>query len=100
MTQQKAKLEKVPVEKLVEDYHLYPRSEVDLATVEEFREALRAGAKFPPLRVCSRSLRIIDGFHRKIAYERERATHALCSLEDVEDDRDLFRRAAQANASH
>jgi hypothetical protein len=84
----------------VEDYHLYPRSEVDGATVEEFREALRAGAKFPPIRVCSKTLRIIDGFHRKTAYERERATHVLCSLEEVEDDRDLFRRAAQANASH
>jgi len=93
-------LQTLPITDLVEDYHLYPRSEVDGSTVEQFREALRAGAKFPPLRVCSKSLRIIDGFHRKTAYEREGATHALCSLEDVVDDIDLFRRAAAANASH
>jgi ParB-like chromosome segregation protein Spo0J len=97
---QKGELKKVAITELVEDYHLYPRSEVDGAAVEEFREALRAGAKFPPIRVCSKTLRIIDGFHRKTAYERERATHVLCSLEEVEDDRDLFRRAAQANAHH
>src|SRR5919107_4258684 len=90
----------LPIDQLVEDYRLYPRSEVDGSTVEQFREALRAGAKFPPIRVCSKTLRIIDGFHRKTAYERERATHVLCSLEDVADDRDLFRRAAAANASH
>jgi hypothetical protein len=97
---QKGELKKIAIGELVEDYHLYPRSEVDGATVEEFREALRAGAKFPPIRVCSKSMRIIDGFHRKTAYEREHATHVLCSLEQVEDDRDLFRRAAQANAQH
>jgi hypothetical protein len=90
----------LPIGDLVEDYRLYPRSEVDGATVEQFREALRAGARFPPLRVCAKTLRIIDGFHRKTAYEREHATHALCSLEEVADDVDLFRRASQANASH
>ena len=101
MTQgQSTRLEKIAIGDLVEDYHLYPRSEVDGATVEQFREALRAGAKFPPLRVCSKTLRIIDGFHRKTAYAREHATHVLCSLEDVEDDTHLFREAAKANASH
>jgi hypothetical protein len=101
MTKEKPpNLKTLPIGDLVEDYHLYPRAEVDGATVEQFREALRAGAKFPPLRVCSKTLRIIDGFHRKTAYEREHATHVLCSLEDVSDDVDLFRRAAAANASH
>jgi hypothetical protein len=101
MTQEKSPhLQTLPIGELVEDYHLYPRAEVDGATVEQFREALRAGAKFPPLRVCSMSFRIIDGFHRKTAYEREHATHVLCSLEDVADDVDLFRRAAAANAQH
>jgi hypothetical protein len=90
----------IPINELVEDYRLYPRSEVDGATVEQFREALRAGAKFPPIRVCSKTLRIIDGFHRKTAYRREKATHVLCALEEVQDDIDLFRRAAAANASH
>lgn len=98
--EQSPNLKTLPIGDLVEDYHLYPRSEVDGATVEEFREALRAGAKFPPLRVCSKSFRIIDGFHRKTAYEREHATHVLCVLENVVDEVDLFRRAAQANASH
>lgn len=93
-------LQTLPIDDVVEDYRLYPRSEVDGATVEQFREALRAGAKFPPIRVCAKTLRIIDGFHRKTAYRREQATHVLCSLEDVSDDVDLFRRAAAANASH
>lgn len=93
-------LKKIPIEELIEDYRLYPRKEVDGATVEEFREALQAGAKFPPIRVCRTSLRIIDGFHRKTAYEREHATHVLCSLEDVADEIDLFRRAVAANARH
>jgi hypothetical protein len=90
----------LPIDRLVEDYRLYPRAEVDGATVEQFREALRAGAKFPPIRVCSKTYRVIDGFHRKTAYAREHATHVLCALEEVADDVDLFRRAAQANAAH
>ena len=93
-------LQTLPIDRLVEDYRLYPRAEVDGSTVEQFREALRAGAKFPPLRVCAKTLRVIDGFHRKVAYEREHATHVLCALEEVADDVDLFRRAAAANASH
>jgi hypothetical protein len=101
MTKEKPpNIKTLPIGDLVEDYRLYPRAEVDGSTVEQFREALRAGAKFPPIRVCSKSLRIIDGFHRKTAYEREHATHVLCSLEEVADDVDLFRRASQANASH
>lgn len=101
MTQGKQpNIKTLPIGELVEDYRLYPRAEVDGATVEQFREALRAGAKFPPIRVCAKTYRIIDGFHRKTAYEREKATHVLCALEDVADDRDLFRRAAQANAGH
>jgi hypothetical protein len=101
MTQEKSpNLKTLPIDTLVEDYRLYPRSEVDGATVEQFREALRAGAKFPPIRVCSKTYRIIDGFHRKTAYRREQATHVLCVMEDVVDDVDLFRRAAAANAAH
>ena len=101
MTKEKSpNLKTLPIDDVVEDYRLYPRAEVDGSTVEQFREALRAGAKFPPIRVCSKTLRIIDGFHRKTAYEREHATHVLCSLEEVVDDIDLFRRAAAANASH
>jgi hypothetical protein len=57
----------LPIDRLVEDYRLYPRSEGGGATVEQLREALRAGAKFPPLRVCAKTLRVIDGFHRKAA---------------------------------
>ena len=100
MRERPPQLKKVAIDELVEDYRLYPRAEVDGPTVEEFREALRAGAKFPPLRVCAKTLRIIDGYHRKVAYEREQATHVLCSLEEVADDRDLFTRAAAANAAH
>lgn len=101
MTQQKQPdIKTLPIGDVVEDYHVYPRAEVDGSTVEQFREALRAGAKFPPIRICSKTLRIIDGFHRKTAYGREGATHVLCALEEVSDDIDLFRRAAAANASH
>lgn len=101
MTQEKSpNLKTLPIDEVVEDYRLYPRAEVDGATVEQFREALRTGAKFPPIRVCSKSFRVIDGFHRKTAYEREGATHVFCALEEVADDIDLFRRAAAANASH
>ncbi|HWS87981.1 MAG TPA: hypothetical protein VN282_13510 [Pyrinomonadaceae bacterium] len=101
MKQQKqSDIRTLPIGQLVEDYRLYPRAEVDGSTVEQFREALRAGAKFPPIRVCAKTLRVIDGFHRKTAYEREHATHVICSLEEVVDDVDLFRRAAAANAGH
>src|SRR5919107_119421 len=63
MTKEKTpNLQTLPIDRLVEDYRLYPRSEVDGATVEQFREALRAGAKFPPIRVCSKSFRVTDFF--------------------------------------
>jgi len=52
---------------LIEDFDLYPRSAVDSTVVTEIMESLRSGRKIPPIIVDEKTLRIIDGFHRRRA---------------------------------
>ena len=45
------------------DETIYPRTNFDPDTVERYREAMAAGAKFPPI-VITRDNRPLDGRHR------------------------------------
>jgi hypothetical protein len=61
-------LERHRVSELVEDFSVYPRDQVDMVRVAVLTEALRAGAEFPPIIAEARTLRVVDGFHRRRAY--------------------------------
>lgn len=52
---------------LVFDWNLWPRHKaetLDITNLNQLKDALRAGMRFPPVIVDEKSLRIIDGFHR------------------------------------
>lgn len=87
---------------LVLDYDVYPRVRIDPMNVSQMRESLAAGASLPPLVVCSRTLRIADGFHR---YTTQMAVfgaqHQVEVIErDYADDGELFTDAVLLNSAH
>lgn len=91
---------KVAIGQLKRDLRLYPRVQVDFQTVARFKDAMEAGAKFPPIRVCAESGKIIDGFHRYMAYSELQYEYVDVIGEKVESDADFFLRAVAANRAH
>jgi hypothetical protein len=61
-------MEKVKAALLVEDMGVYPRFAVDQVYVRRLAEALLAGESLPPVIADRKSMRIVDGFHRRRAY--------------------------------
>jgi hypothetical protein len=61
-------METVKAALLVEDLSIYPRFAVDQIYVRRLAEALLAGESLPPVVADRKSMRIVDGFHRRRAY--------------------------------
>lgn len=94
------KIQEIAITSLVQDFNFYPRTMVSNVTVNDFAEAIRAGATLPPVRVCSETMRVIDGYHRIAAYKKLELEAIPATLEKVEDDADFYLRAVEANAQH
>lgn len=95
-----SKVRKVDLASLKRDFQFYPRQAVNSETVNRFVDAMQAGAKFPPIRVCAKTGRIIDGFHRYGAYFELQIAEVEVVGEDIEDAKDFFIRAVEANKAH
>lgn len=95
----KPRLERVPIEKLVQDFRFYPRTSVSSTHVTAMLYALESGAVFPPLRV-TQDYRIIDGFHRYDMYKRHGDTEVSVQVEHAADDAEFYLRAVEANSTH
>lgn len=93
---------KVELGRLVLDFALYPRANVDDSTVARLGEALDAGAELPPPLVEKKSLRVLDGFHRVRLYQRKYPPEYLITVqaEEFKDEAAMFLRAVEANAAH
>jgi hypothetical protein len=94
------KPKELPIEKLIEDFNLYPRHAVDSVTVGQYADALKTGAVFPPIRADAKTHKVIDGFHRLAAHRRAGINQILVQLEQTKDEADLFMRAVEANGAH
>lgn len=92
----------VPVNELILDYDLYPRSSIDTQHAGYIAEALLSGAKLPPIVACSKSKRVADGFHRCRGHLRAFGEDAKIEVEfrDYPSERDLFLDAIRMNAAH
>lgn len=93
----------VPLSSLVEDLDaLYPRHAIDSAHVSALARALQTGAKLPVIVVDKKSLRIIDGLHRKRAYQRVMGPQAEIEvdLRAFASEADMVRAAVELNATH
>lgn len=87
---------------LIEDYDLYPRGSVDATNVTRLVEALETGKELPPILVEAKTLRIVDGFHRKRAAIRHGGEEAVVQIIErkYRSDAELFEEACKYNSSH
>lgn len=95
-------VKKVPLASLTFDYTLFPRGQVDGQNVTYIREAIRSGAKLPPLVVCKKTRRVVDGFHRGKAYRMECGENVKVEIVEktYKGDKDLFIDACALNGAH
>jgi len=87
---------------LILDFDVYPRVSIDTTHVGYMAEAEKGGAKFPPLVICAKSRRIVDGFHRhKVYMTRYGADYVVEVIEKrYRNDQELFLDSMRLNASH
>jgi len=92
----------IPIGKLVIDFDIYPRAEVDSQHVAYLAEALRAGNTLPALIVEKKTYRIADGVHRYRAHMQVfGADHEVEAIEKTyASDAELFLDAARYNSGH
>ena len=95
-------MKKMKVSELVLDFDVYPRPDVDGHNVSALREAARAGVKLPPVVICKKSKRVVDGFHRVRMYRSEYGD--AYEIEVIErtykNDGEIVLDAARMNAGH
>ncbi len=93
---------KMAIASLVEDFSLYPRHRVDDSHVGDLTRALQAGHTLPPIIADAKSLRIVDGFHRRRAYIKFAGDEAAAFVElrRYKDEAALFLDAVSLNSSH
>lgn len=92
----------VKTSKLVLDYDLYPREQIQSFHVRQMVEALEAGTVLPPITVDRKSKRVVDGFHRVRAYQKLYGKDAEISaiLRIYESEAQMFAEAIALNTSH
>ena len=92
-------IKKMDANLLVEDFNLYPRSKVDSSVVLEIIESISAGRTIPPVIVDKKSLRIVDGFHRRRAILKLYKDNPLieCELKEYDTENDLYLDAVRYN---
>jgi len=96
------KTTRIPASKVVLDYNLYPRHQVDDTAVARLVDALRAEEALPPIVVDAKSMRVVDGFHRVTAYQRFAGPDAKVPAEvhTYSTDAEMFADAVRRNARH
>jgi len=98
----KRKIGKVKLCSMVEDFDIYPRNRVDSTNVSQLVHSMEGGADIPPIILDAKSKRIIDGFHRKRAYEKiyEPEEEIECELVTTKGEKEIVLMAINLNSSH
>ena len=93
---------KIKAAELVEDFSLYPRSQVDGAHVAQMVHALEAGNSLPPIIIDGASKRVIDGFHRRRAVLRAFGDETDIEVETRKyvSEKDMYLDAMVLNSRH
>lgn len=90
----------VPLDQLKLDYDIYPRTQIADTHVSALQDAAAAGVELPPILVCAKSMRIVDGFHRYTRAHRNGEEIIPAILENFPDEAAVFAAAVKANAAH
>jgi hypothetical protein len=95
-------MDTMKISEIVLDFDLYPRTQVDGINVRLLRDALESGAVLPPVVVCRKSKRVVDGFHRMRAYRQyyDDDYDVSVDLRDYASDAEIFTDALRLNAHH
>ena len=100
--QQEEDVRALRIDSLREPDELYPRVAPDPAVIERYRDILR---DLPPITVTSADDEeldrlIIDGVHRKRAFEAEGRKTIPCKMEPVKNAADVLAMSARSNIAH
>lgn len=95
-------MRQIKVGELVLDFNLYPRLTVSAQHATYLRGAIEAGATIPPVVICAKSLRVVDGFHRCRAYsELYGADHVIDVIaKKYRTEAEILLDAMRLNSSH
>jgi len=93
---------KIKVGELIEDFGLYPRSQVDGVHVQDMVFALDAGEVFPNILIDEKSKRIVDGIHRERMYLRVFGPDAEIEVvaRKYSSEKEMYLDALRLNARH
>ena len=95
-------MRKLKASELVFDGGVYPRGRVDPQNIGYIAQAIQAGAAMPPVVVCKKSKRIVDGIHRVRANQKLYGMDAEieCVEKTYRNDQELFKDAMRYNSVH
>ena len=82
------------------DFTIYPRNEVSSQTVTGLVDALECGDELPPIIVCKKTNRVVDGVHRLEAYKRLKCETISAVLKTYRNEAELFAEAVRLNRGH
>lgn len=96
------KKELLKIKDLVLDEKYYPRLKVSWKVAYAYSQAMKTGAKFPPIIVgLYRGKNILlDGWHRVEAYKRNKEEYVEAELILFKNEKELFLEAVKRNAVH
>jgi hypothetical protein len=93
------------ISELIIDFSLYPREKLNQDNVDRILLALESGlmpSNFPKIIIDKKSRKIVDGFHRKTAFEQFFGPD--CEIETIEknysSDKDFYLDAVRYNSIH
>lgn len=95
-------MRKVKASDVLQDLSIYPRCTVDDGHVATLALVLEAGGELPPIVICRKTRRVVDGFHRLNAHGQYHGWESeIAAVEkDYIDDREMWLDAIRYNAKH
>jgi hypothetical protein len=92
----------LPIKQIEVDDETYPRMQVDWVTCARYYNALRSGAKFPPITVAKFGKKhfLVDGAHRLKAHKDNKEEHISCEIIEGLDKQGIFIEAVKRNIVH
>lgn len=93
-------MKEVPFASLVLDFDIYIRDTIDTRIVRGYCKAKSEGAEFPPLIICKKSRRVVDGFKRYRMYKTLKIEMVPVIEKTYRTEAALLADAIRYNASH
>jgi len=79
-------IKRVKLEDIVIDPTIYPREQPNYAKIDEYKELIEDGVKFPPIVINKRTNHLIDGYHRFRAYKSLGVLEVEAEIIDIPEE--------------